>query len=103
MKHLLRKCFCRYFEDRSREWCLDVQQPITVTRKLIDAVNVRSTEEAEPAAYGSIKDNQQLPSVVAGVNTAEPLSGPVAVLQPVKNLWTPHGATYGTSIHVEHL
>lgn len=75
--------------------CGDVQQPVTVTCKLIDAVNVRPTEEAEAAAYGSIKENQQLPSVVAGVNTAEPLTGPVAVPQPVKNLWTPYGATYG--------
>lgn len=74
-----------------------MQQPITLTCKLIDAVNVRTTEEAEPAADGSIKENQQLPSVVAGVNTAEPLTGPVAVLQPVKkNLWTPYGTTYGT-------
>lgn len=69
---------------KSRLVCLDVQQPITLTCKLIDAVNVRTTEEAEPAADGSIKENQQLPSVVAGVNTAEPLTGPVAVLQPVK-------------------
>lgn len=80
---------------KSRLVCLDLQQPITVTCRLIDAVNVRTTEEAEPAAYGSIKEDQQLPSVVAGVNTAEPLTGPAAVLQPVKNLWTPYGATYG--------
>lgn len=75
--------------------CLDLRQLITVTCKLIDAVHVRTTEEAEPAAYGSIKENQQRPSVVAGVNTAEPLTGPVAVLQPFKNPCTPYGATYG--------
>lgn len=78
-----------------RSVCRDLQQPITITCKQIDAVNVRTTVEAEAAAYGSIKENQQLPLVVAGVNTAEPLTGPVAVLQPVKNLWTPYGATHG--------
>lgn len=56
--------------------CLDLQQPITVTCKLIDAVNVRTTEEAEPAADGSIKENQQLPSVVASVNTARTTNRP---------------------------
>lgn len=75
--------------------CVDLRRLITVTCKLIDAVHVRTTEEAEPAAYGSIKGNQQRPSVVAGVNTAEPLTGPVAVLQPFKNPCTPYGATYG--------
>lgn len=36
---------------KSRLVCRDLQQPITVTRNLIDAVNVRTTEEAEPAAW----------------------------------------------------
>lgn len=41
----------------------------TITCNLIAVVNVRTTEEAEPATYGTIKKNQQQALALDSVNS----------------------------------
>lgn len=79
---------------------LECPQFTAVTCNLIAVVNVRTTEEAEPATYGTIKENQQQPPAVASVNTGAPLKAQLWFCNQLKKK-KPTGLHMEPQMHVQ--